>query len=86
MRVGDQLHAPAALPHGRRSSTHCTEGWVGPRAGLDGLEKSRTHRDSIPGHIVGTAVNGFRSCEIFPPLNPYTIAGHVFGPYEAFLA
>jgi hypothetical protein len=25
--------------------THCTEGWVGPRAGLDVCEKSRPHRD-----------------------------------------
>jgi hypothetical protein len=29
--------------------THCTERWVGPRAGLDVCEKSRPHRDSIPG-------------------------------------
>jgi hypothetical protein len=29
--------------------THCTEGWVCPRAGLDVCEKSRPHRDSIPG-------------------------------------
>jgi hypothetical protein len=32
-----------------RSSTHCTGGWEGPRAGLDVYEKSRVHRDSIPG-------------------------------------
>jgi hypothetical protein len=25
--------------------THCTGGWVGPRAGLDVCEKSRPHRD-----------------------------------------
>jgi hypothetical protein len=31
-----------------RPSTHCTGGWVGPRAGLDVCEKSRPHRDSIP--------------------------------------
>ena len=29
--------------------THCTGGWVGPRAGLDGWGKSSLHRDSIPG-------------------------------------
>jgi hypothetical protein len=29
--------------------THCTGGWVGPRAGLDGHGKSTFHRDSIPG-------------------------------------
>jgi hypothetical protein len=27
--------------------THCTGGWVGPRAGLDVCEKFRPHRDSI---------------------------------------
>jgi hypothetical protein len=32
-----------------RPGTHCTGGWVGPRAGLDVCEKSRPHRDSIPG-------------------------------------
>jgi hypothetical protein len=45
MRVGGQLHAPAALPPGKRPGTHCIGGWVGPRAGLDGCEKSRPHRD-----------------------------------------
>jgi hypothetical protein len=30
-------------------SIHFTEGWVGPRAGLDMCEKSRPHWDSIPG-------------------------------------
>ena len=34
--VGGQRHAPAALPPGRRPSTHCTGRWVGPRVGLDG--------------------------------------------------
>jgi hypothetical protein len=32
-----------------RPGTHCTRGWVGPRAGLDVCEESRPHRDSIPG-------------------------------------
>jgi hypothetical protein len=31
MGMGGQRHALAALP-----GTHCTGGWVGPRAGLDG--------------------------------------------------
>jgi hypothetical protein len=47
--VGGQNHAPAALPPGKRSGTHCTEGLVGPRAGLDGCGKSRSHWESIPG-------------------------------------
>jgi hypothetical protein len=48
MRVGGQRLAPAALPPGNRPGTHCTGGWVGPRAGLDGCGISRLHRDSIP--------------------------------------
>ena len=34
-----------------RPGTHCTGGWVGPRAGLDGCGKSRPppNRDSFPG-------------------------------------
>ena len=48
--VGGQRHAPAALPTGKRPSTHCIGGWEGPRAGLDGCGKFRPpHRDSIPG-------------------------------------
>jgi hypothetical protein len=45
MGMGGQLHAPAALPPGMRPSTHCIEGWVGPRAGLDCSEISRPHRE-----------------------------------------
>jgi hypothetical protein len=53
MKVGGQFHAPAALPPGKRPGTHCIEGWVGPRAGLDGCRKSRPHPDSIPGGTEG---------------------------------
>jgi hypothetical protein len=36
MGVSGQNHAPAALyPEERTPGTHCTGGWVGPRAGLD---------------------------------------------------
>jgi hypothetical protein len=36
MGVSGQRHAPAALSPGERTpGTHCTGGWVGPRAGLD---------------------------------------------------
>jgi len=45
---GRQRHVPAALPLGERPGTHCTGGWVVPRAGLDRCGKSRPHRDSIP--------------------------------------
>ena len=36
-----QRHSPAALYPGERPGTHCTVGWVGPRAGLDRCGKSR---------------------------------------------
>jgi hypothetical protein len=32
-----QRHAPAVLYPRERAGTHCTGGWVGPRAGLDKL-------------------------------------------------
>ena len=43
-----QRHAPAAFYPRERPGTHCTGGYVGPRAGLDRCEKSRPHQDSIP--------------------------------------
>jgi len=36
-----QRHTLSALYPRERPSTHCTGGWVGPRAGLDGCGKSR---------------------------------------------
>jgi len=39
--VGDERHAPAAIPPGKWSGTHCIGGWVSPKAGLDGWGKSR---------------------------------------------
>jgi hypothetical protein len=36
---------PRPLYPRERPGTHCTEGWVGPRVGLDVCEKSRPHRD-----------------------------------------
>jgi hypothetical protein len=46
--VRGQRHTPAARYPRERPGTHCTGGWVGPRAGLDRCGKSRPHRDSIP--------------------------------------
>ena len=43
--VGVKRHASASLPRGR-PSTQCTGWWEGLRAGLDGCERSRSHRDS----------------------------------------
>lgn len=34
--MGDQHHAPAALPPGKKPVTPCRRGWVRHRAGLDG--------------------------------------------------
>jgi hypothetical protein len=42
---------PTAFYPRERLSTHCTGGWVVPRAGLDSSGKSRPHRDSIPGQF-----------------------------------
>ena len=39
--ISGQRHASAALPPSRRRGIHCTECWVGPRAGVDGCGKSR---------------------------------------------
>ena len=44
----DQHHAPAAFYRRERPSTHCTGGWVGPRAGLDRCGKSRLHTGFDP--------------------------------------
>jgi hypothetical protein len=45
---GWSASGPGHVYPGERPGTHCTGGWVGPRAGLDGCGKSRPHRDSIP--------------------------------------
>jgi hypothetical protein len=39
MEGSDQLHAPAILPRKIIPGSHCLGGWVGPRAGLDVMEK-----------------------------------------------
>jgi hypothetical protein len=42
MKVSGQLHIPAALPPGERSpDTHWIRGWMGPRAGLDDVQKKK---------------------------------------------
>jgi hypothetical protein len=52
--MGGQLHAPVVLPPGKRSGTHCTGGWVGPKAGLDRYVQpvASSYTDyAIPAHI-----------------------------------
>jgi hypothetical protein len=44
--VGGQSHDPAALTL-EKPGTHCTGGWLGPRAGLERCGQIRPHRDSI---------------------------------------
>jgi hypothetical protein len=39
LETSDQLHAPAALSQGKNPGSHWIGGWVGPRDGLDVLEK-----------------------------------------------
>jgi hypothetical protein len=41
MEVIGQLHAPFALPPRKARGTHWIGGWVGPRASLDDVEKSK---------------------------------------------
>jgi len=41
MDVSGQLHAPAALPPGKKHRTHYIGGWVGPRASLDTVSKRK---------------------------------------------
>jgi len=36
---------PRQLYPQERPGTHCIGGWMGPRAHLEGFEKSRPHRD-----------------------------------------
>jgi hypothetical protein len=39
MEKSGQLHTPATIyPKERAPGTHWIEGWVGPRAGVDGVE------------------------------------------------
>ena len=40
---------PRSLYPRERLGIYCIGGWVGPRTGLDGCGKSRSHRDLIPG-------------------------------------
>jgi hypothetical protein len=47
--VSSQQYVKAILYSQERTGTHCTGGWVGPRAGLDRCGKSRPYRDSISG-------------------------------------
>ena len=45
-RGGGKAPGPGRFTPQNRPATHCTEVWVGLRAGLDGSEKSRLRRGS----------------------------------------
>jgi len=47
--VGVQLHAPAALPPGKRPGTHFTGDWMSPTSGLHRWGKCCPHRNSTTG-------------------------------------
>jgi hypothetical protein len=47
MEVSGKHHVQYALRPGKRPVAHCTGGWVGLKASLDGCGKLRFHRDSI---------------------------------------
>ena len=55
-----------------RHGTHCTGGWVGPRAGLDRCGKSRPHRDPIPDRLA-------RSQLLYRLSYPVLKDGHITG-------
>jgi hypothetical protein len=41
MEVSSQLHVPAALPLGKTLRDPLDRGWVGPRVGLDAVERKK---------------------------------------------
>jgi hypothetical protein len=74
MEVRGQLHHPASFILGEAASgTHCIGGWVGPRAGLDVMEKSLL---SLPG------IETRHPCH--PVLNPVTIPTELFWPLLSY--
>ena len=66
MGVGGQRHATAAVPPGKRPGTHCTGGWMGPRAGLDRCGKSRLPPGFYPRTVLSVA----------SPYTDYAIPAH----------
>ena len=56
-RARGQRHSPAAFYPRERPGTHCTGGWVGPRAGLDGCGKSLPHRIRFPDRPARSSVS-----------------------------
>jgi hypothetical protein len=51
MGESGQRHTPAPLLPGKGFGTHCTAGWVGPRAGMYGCGISRPPPGFDPGTV-----------------------------------
>ena len=67
MEVSGQLQALAALSPGRTPGTHGLEGWVGPKGGLDDLEKKKIScpcRDRPVRTVVSIQTMPHHSCQI----------------------
>ena len=62
---------PPPLYPREKPGIHCTEGWVGPRAILDGCGKSRPYRDSIP-RAVQPVASRYTDCAI--PAHPHSLS------------
>jgi len=75
MGVGSQHHAPAALLLGRSVNTHCTGGWVGPRANMHWCEKEQlscpTGVQTLSHPASGESL--YRLCYHDPFIHQYTI-------------
>jgi len=63
MGVGGQCHAPAALPMGKRPSTHCAGGWVVSRASLDRCRLARTPPQFDP-YTVQPIASRYTNCTV----------------------
>jgi hypothetical protein len=54
MGMDGQFHAPVTLSAVKRLRAHCTEGWVGPRAGMDLCRKSHPYQVKCGEQMSGT--------------------------------
>jgi hypothetical protein len=61
----DGCHVQAALLPGKRPGNNCTGGWMDARDGVDGIEKSRTYRDSISGPYNAIPAHTTEAAETF---------------------
>jgi hypothetical protein len=95
--MGGQGHAPVAWTPGRKPSTHCIGGYVGPRDGLGGYGKPHPHWGSKPGltspYRVATPITlcrqpWWKSCCTFTPPQTFDFA-HILkfpAPLQNYLA